>query len=175
MVPDAPRGPIGAWTVLATPGRVAFMEISATVAGLFIGEVEGGPIQSRDEVQAVAGSGLMGDRYFGSSKAGHDPTEEITLFEKEAVDRVNRELDLGLGYEDMRRNVMTEGVDLRSLIGRSIKVGEAEIEVMEDNPPCRHLEALAGKPLLKPLIDRGGVRGRITRSGTIRTGDPVVT
>lgn len=152
------------------------MSDNPTVAGLFIGSDEGGPLEQRTEVEAVAGSGLAGDRYFRpSADPKHDSTEEITLFEKEAVDRANAEHALGLVYADMRRNVMTEGLDLRSLIGRSIRVGEVEIEVMEDNPPCRHLEALAGKTLLKPLIEKGGVRGRIVSSGTIREGDPIAT
>lgn len=149
------------------------MDAQARVAGLFIGGVEGGPIVPQDEVKAVAGSGLAGDRYFRSADGEHDPTEEITLFEKEAVDDANLEHGLGLDYADMRRNVMTEGIQLRSLIGRVIRVGEVQIEVLEDNPPCRHLEKLAGKPLLKPLIEKGGVRGRIASSGTIRTGDPI--
>lgn len=149
------------------------MDTQARVAGLFIAGVEGGPIAPKDEVQAVAGSGLAGDRYFRSADEEHDSTEEITLFEKEAVDRANVDHELGLEYADMRRNVMTEGIDLRSLIGQIVRVGEAEVEVMEDNPPCRHLETLAAKPLLKPMIDKGGVRGRIISSGTIRTRDAI--
>jgi MOSC domain-containing protein YiiM len=75
--------------------------------------------------------------------------------------------------EDTRRNIVTAGISLDGLLGKRFRVGEAEVEALEANPPCRRLAELAGKPLLEPLARRGGVRGRIVRGGVIRTGDPI--
>lgn len=144
----------------------------ANVEALFIGSEEGGAVGRVDSVRAVAGHGLEGDRYYNAQGDG-DPSLEITLFEAEAVEDV-RSPELDVQPEDMRRNVMTRGVELRSLIGRKFSVGEVVVEGLEDNPPCRRLQRLAGKKLLKPLIERGGIRGRIVTSGTIEPGDEIV-
>lgn len=142
------------------------------VESLFIGPEEGGPVTGVDSVSAVAGHGLEGDRYFYSGKGKHDPTLEITLVQIEPLENAPAELDVK--PIEMRRNIVTRGVTLRDLIGKEFDVGEVRIEALEDNPPCRRLSRLAGKALLKPLIEFGGIRGRIVRSGTIRPGDAIV-
>ncbi len=146
------------------------------ISGLFIGAEDGGPIESRMEIVTVAGHGVEGDRYYQSDKAEpHDDTLEITLFEAEAVEEGNDKAGLGLEPADLRRNVMTNGVHLRDLIGKKFRVGEVTLEGLQDNPPCRRLEKLVGKPLLKPLIERGGIRARIVEGGSIRIGDALST
>lgn len=148
--------------------------MNGKVEGIFIASEERGPIQSVDTVNAVAGRGLEGDRYFKAGDAlNSEPTEEITLFESEAIEKANAETDIAVEPQDMRRNVMTSGLDLVALIGKRLRIGEVEVEAMEDNPPCRYLTELTGKDLLKPLIRKGGVRGRIVTSGTISSGDTI--
>ncbi|MCA1647227.1 MAG: hypothetical protein LC797_17810, partial [Chloroflexi bacterium] len=58
-------------------------------------------------------------------------------------------------------------------LGRRFHVGAVLLEGVKDCPPCEHLEGLLGKPLLQPLVDRGGLRARIVQGGTIRVGDPL--
>jgi MOSC domain-containing protein YiiM len=148
----------------------------ARVAALFIGPQEGGPIETREQVQAVAGRGLEGDRYFQpAEEQDRVATEEVTLFEKEGVDTGRSESGIDIRPEDMRRNIMTKGVRLRDLIGKTFWIGEVRFEGLEDNPPCRHLQGLAGKALLKPMVERGGIRARIIQGGTIAAGDLVRT
>ena len=144
-----------------------------TVTDIVIGPTEGGPVRCVTEVSALSGRGLEGDRYLVAEGAEHDPAGEITLIAIEGIERAAEEAGLELSPADMRRNIVTRGVDLASLIGKRFCVGEAELQALADNPPCRHLQDLAGKPLLKPMIEHGGVRGCIVRSGTIRVGDPV--
>jgi MOSC domain-containing protein YiiM len=144
-----------------------------SVDSLYIGPEEGGPVSRVDSVVAVAGRGLEGDRYFHTVDGPHDPSLEITLIEVEPLERAPEEHGLDVEPVDMRRNIVTRGVTLRDLIGKEFTVGEVRIEALEDNPPCRHLVGLVGKPVLKPLIDKGGVRGRIVTSGTIRPGDVI--
>jgi MOSC domain-containing protein YiiM len=136
-----------------------------------------GPEASRSmrpvpEVVAVAGRGLEGDRYFQPGENG-DPTAEITLIESEAIEAAAAESGVDIRLEDTRRNIITSGVRLATLLGKRFWVGEVEVEALEPNPPCRHLERLAGKPLLKPLAYRGGLRGRIVTGGRIAAGDPI--
>jgi MOSC domain-containing protein YiiM len=148
----------------------------ARVEAIFTGPEEGGPIHQVDTIEAIAGRGLEGDRYFLRRVAGqesNDPGDQITLFELEAIEHTNAETDLDMKPLEMRRNIMTSGLSLAELIGKQLKIGDAVIEPLEDNPPCSWLVKLVGKPLLKPMIKRGGVRGRIVVSGTIRAGDQI--
>lgn len=142
------------------------------VVGLFVGADPGGPMQPVDEVEAVAGRGLVGDRYLAGGD-DHDPTEEITLFAREEVDAANETADVTIDAVDLRRNVMVAGVDLREPRSGALAVGDVVIDAIEANPPCAHLQRLAGKALLAPLAHGGGVRGRIRGGGTIRQGDAV--
>ena len=67
---------------------------------------------------------------------------------------------------------MTEGLDVRALIGKKFWIGEVQVEGRATTPPV-YLKRLAGKPLLKPMIDKGGIRGRIVSGGTIKQGDAI--
>jgi MOSC domain-containing protein YiiM len=147
--------------------------MSGSVIGIFTAGVRGGAIAARREVHAVAGRGLEGDRNFTGDGDEPDPTEEITLIEAEALRRAAAEHGVDLEPGEHRRNVVVDGLALLPLVGQKIHVGQAEVEVLEDNPPCGYLQRLTGKPVVTALQGMGGVRGRIVTSGLIRIGDPV--
>ena len=147
-----------------------------SVVEIYIGPEFEQPMKSMDSVEAVAGGGLSGDRYFREADvpdSERDPTEEVTLIESEAIETARRDHGLDLEARDTRRNIVTRGVTLESLLGQTFFVGDVELEGLEPNPPCSHLERVSGKKLLKPLIKGGGIRARIVKSGSIRVGDPV--
>jgi len=146
----------------------------ASVIAILTAPKKAAPVQSREEVRAVAGKGLEGDRYFNA--AGWDEAKkEITLVEIEAIEAANRDYDLGLTPADMRRQIVTRGVALDHLVGREFTVGDVRCRGIKLNEPCNHLRKLADKPLVKPMIHRGGLRAQILEGGTIRVGDPIVT
>ena len=149
---------------------------SPRVAAIYVSPVEGGPVERRDSVRAVAGRGLEGDHYFAPDDIPiekRDPSLEITLIALEGIEAAAEESGLDITPVDARRNIVTRGINLTRTIGHKLKVGEVEIEALADNPPCAHLQRLAGKKLLKPLVGRGGVRGRIVSSGIINVGDAI--
>jgi len=47
------------------------------------------------------------------------------------------------------------------------------LEGVKDCPPCEHLESLVGKPVMRPLVESGGVRARVVEGGMIRVGDRI--
>jgi MOSC domain-containing protein YiiM len=143
------------------------------VAGIFIAAASGGPVEARGEVRAVAGRGLEGDRNFYDETDGHDPADEITLIATEGLERARAEHRLDLVPGEHRRQVVVEGVDLLALVGRTVRVGEVEVAVVADNPGCRHLQDMVGKPVLRGLRRHGGVRGEIVTGGMLHVGDPV--
>jgi MOSC domain-containing protein YiiM len=140
------------------------------VVGIYIGPEPERSMQPVTEAKAVAGRGIDGDRYFQPVENG-DPTAEITLIESEAIEAATTESGVDIRLEDTRRNIITSGVRLDDLLGKRFRLGEVVVEALEPNPPCRHLAEVAGKPLLKPLARRGGVRGRIVKGGVVGTGD----
>lgn len=148
------------------------------VEGICIGQSAGAAMHSVSEAQAIPGVGLVGDRYAGhvgtySERPTADGAREVTLFEAEALDYLRAEHGIELAATDHRRNVTVRGVRLAELIGSRLQVGEVVLEGVLDCPPCEHLQALLGKPVLRPLVGRGGLRARILQGGTLRVGDPV--
>jgi MOSC domain-containing protein YiiM len=147
----------------------------AKVVEIYIGAVEGGPVEKRSSVTAVAGAGIEGDRYFQGEvpPEERDPTREITVVPIEGIRKAAAESGIDITPADLRRNIVTEGVDVRGLIGKTFWVGDVQLEGLKDNPACAYLQRLTGKQLLKPMIDKGGIRGRIVSGGTINQGDAI--
>lgn len=133
------------------------------------------PMQQHREVDAVAGKGLEGDRYFlgpGASFESLDVSREITLIESEAIEALH-EKGIALEPGDARRNVVTQGVPLNHLVGRTFLVGKVRLRGTRLCEPCSHLEAMTQKGVLKELIHRGGLRADIVSGGVIHVGDTV--
>ena len=136
----------------------------------------GEPMNSVDEVRAVAGRGLEGDRYFSqdgtfSKTAGGG--REITLIEAEAIEGLERDYGTKIEYKDARRNIVTRGVALNHLVGKEFRVGEVVIRGVRLNEPCNHLASLTNEKVKPGLVHRGGLRGEILNDGTIRVGDSI--
>src|ERR1043165_5506161 len=95
-------------------------------AGIYIGDRLGEPLRAVDQIEAVAGRGLEGDRYFhGKGKFSKgDPSNEVTLVEKEALDYLAREHGIRLAPLELRRNLLVEGLSLNALVGARFRVGQ---------------------------------------------------
>ncbi len=132
--------------------------------------------RSVSEVRAVAGMGLEGDRYFsrqGTFSPQAEPAREVTLIEREALEALQRESNLGLAPGTARRNLTTRGVALNHLVNREFRVGEVVLRGLRLCEPCSHLEGLTQPGAKAGLIHRGGLRAQIIQGGIIRVGDIV--
>jgi MOSC domain-containing protein YiiM len=147
--------------------------VRGTVVAIFTAPAKGTPTIARDTVRAVAGRGLEGDRYFLTNQADHDPKDEITMIDAESLRLARSEHGVDLDAGQHRRNLVIDGIELPETVGRTIKVGDAQVEVLANNPPCKYLQNLTGQPVLRVLRHDGGVRGRIAVDGTIRLGDSI--
>jgi MOSC domain-containing protein YiiM len=148
----------------------------AEVEAIFLVPSAGASPQPVDEVRAVAGLGLDGDRYFagdGTFYAERKDGQDLTLIEAEAIEGLAREHGIQLGPGESRRNVVTRGIGLNELVGRRFRVGDVECEGRRLCDPCSHLEKLTEPGVLKGLVDRGGLRADIVRGGRIAVGDEV--
>src|SRR5438105_13698536 len=148
------------------------------IEAIYIAPSAGAPMQPLTEVEAVEGVGLQGDRYAGGigtySPRPTDPgAREVTLFEAEVLDALQTQNQIELSPSEHRRNLTVRGVRLGDLLGQRFRIGGVLLEGVKDCPPCEHLQGLVGKPVLAPLVERGGLRARVVESGKIRVGDPL--
>jgi MOSC domain-containing protein YiiM len=150
----------------AAPGVVEAIHI-ASAAGL--------PVRAVDAVRAIAGVGLEGDRYaYGRGHYQDDRvSRDLTLVESEALEALAREYGIELAVGETRRNLTTRGISLNDLVGRRFWVGDVLCQCTRLCEPCQYLADLTGKPLLRPLVHRGGLRADILRGAVIRQGDRV--
>jgi MOSC domain-containing protein YiiM len=137
-----------------------------------------GPMRALTEVEAIAGVGLRGDRYadgvgFYSPRPTDPGAREVTLIEAEVLDALKTEHGIELQPVEHRRNLTVRGVQLSELLGERFTIGEVVLEGVRDCPPCEHLVQLTGKPVLEPLVNRGGLRARVLESGRLRVGDTI--
>jgi MOSC domain-containing protein YiiM len=132
------------------------------------------PMQQLGEVRVTAGSGLKGDRYSNGmgTFSAPGPGKEITLIEIESIEAL-REKDIMLPASDARRNLVTRGVPLNHLVGRTFQVGEVRLRGVTLCEPCSHLERLTRDGVLRELAHRGGLRADIVSGGVIRVGDAI--
>jgi MOSC domain-containing protein YiiM len=139
---------------------------------IYIGETKRADLQRVELVEAVAGRGLVGDRFFRREGAGK-PEQEVTLIESEALAALGREDGIELEPARSRRNLLTRGVPLNHLVGREFSVGEVRLRGVELCEPCGHLEMLTVAGIKKGLCHRGGLRAQVLQGGTLRTGDVI--
>jgi len=127
-----------------------------------------------ERVEAVAGAGLRGDRYFDDSPGSPREGSDLTLVASEALAAVERDHGLSLGAGAHRRNVTVSSVDIDGLDGERFRVGEAVCVGTGPCEPCAYLADRLDEPAVTgALAGRGGLRCRIVERGSIRVGDPV--
>ena len=151
---------------------------TGSILEIHIAEPDAKP-QPRESVELKAGQGIVGDRYFDgtgtfSKKLEGKRKREITFIAAEEVDRFNAETGEGLAYGELRRNVITRGVKLGELVGKTFTIGPATFQGMELCEPCAHLAATVNSKVLPHLVHTG-LRAAILNSGTIRVGDTLVS
>src|SRR5437870_9374660 len=138
--------------------------------GIYLAQRKGTELQSVARVEAVIGRGLVGDRYFlkeGTFSPKDGPDREVTLIEAEALEGLAREYQLTLQPFQARRNLLTRGVPLNHLVGKTFVIGNVVLRGIRSCEPCGHLEKLTCKGVEKGLIHRGGLRAQVIAGGLL--------
>lgn len=158
---------------LVAPVTTAEGQLAGTVSEIRVAPSAGDPTRSCEQVEAIPGKGLDGDRHAVGKGTfpSFQPGSDLTLIEAEVCDS----FDPPLGPDEHRRNLVTEGIDLNQLVGVEFTVGEVRCRGARLCEPCRVVDGYASRPILRALVHRGGLRVEILNSGTIRVGDPIRT
>ena len=154
-------------------------ELRGTVEGLAVAPAAEAPMRLLETARARAGRGLDGDRYAEgagtfSPRADRRPGYDLTLMAAEVLEEMATAGSV-LDFAGTRRNVLTRGIDLTALIGRTFRIGDVVCEGRRQCEPCAHLERLSGPGVLRPLIHRGGLRVDVCSDGEISLGAPIQT
>jgi len=171
------------WSVLegyvVAPGDVAMVlppspappASTGVVEGIWVAPGAGEPARSLQQVLALAGKGLEGDRHV--SGLGTFPSgvtgSALTLIEAEVCESFSPPL----AANEHRRNIVTRGIGLNGLVGHNFAIGGVPCRGVRLCEPCRVIGGYAGRPLLRSLVHRGGLRADILEDGVIAVGDEV--
>jgi MOSC domain-containing protein YiiM len=154
------------------------MSARGSVLAIHIALAGSAPVVPVREIQAIAGKGLEGDRYYlktGTYSKTPGTGREVTLIEIEAIEALRREYEIDVDAAQARRNIVTRGVALNHLIDREFAVGDAVLRGTRLCEPCAHLQQLTVRGVMRGLIHRGGLRADVVRGGIIRVGDVIGT
>ncbi|MBI0436152.1 MOSC domain-containing protein [Roseomonas sp. KE0001] len=136
------------------------------------------PMQSQESIELVAGEGIVGDRYRIGVEQGfysEKPEEgrQVTLFEAEVLEIIQRDYKIELLPEEHRRNITTRGVPLNWLVGKRFHIGACLVEATRLSIPCRHIEEILERQVFDAMVHRSGLNCRILEGGTVRRGDVI--
>lgn len=153
----------------AGTGRVASLHLHPTEPGR--------PLRNVEAIEAIQGKGILGEpRYFEriSRRTGQPSRRQISLIEREQIASHATVLGLeSIPPGAVRANIETRGINLITLVGRQVQIGEAVLLLYEPRTPCEKMDAICRglRDLMKN--SRQGVLAEVVRSGRIRTGDAI--
>ncbi len=137
------------------------------------------PVISHESIEVVANLGLASDRYatgrgFYSGVSVWDA--HVTLIQQEPFDDLAAKHGLHIDPKELRRNFVTRGIVLSSMIGRRFRIGgDVVLRGRKPWPPCAHIVKLSGKPeIFKYLARQCGIGADVLVGGKIHVGDSIV-
>jgi MOSC domain-containing protein YiiM len=124
------------------------------------------PVFEVPEIQCVAGRGIRGDRYFDHAT---DFKGQITFFQDEVYQSLCEQFDVHDKPPSVfRRNIITRGVDLNSLIGKEFDIQGVRFFGAEACAPCYWMDQAFCPGAEAALQGKGGLRARILNDGVLR-------
>jgi MOSC domain-containing protein YiiM len=119
-------------------------------------------------VRCRAGWGLEGDRFYGYRPGYRGQVTFLSWETLLAARKKFRKPKLSPGA--FRRNVITEGIDLNTLIGRRFTLDGVEFEGTEESRPCHWMNGAVAPGAEDWMQGRGGLRARVLSDGEIAVG-----
>ena len=124
------------------------------------------PMVEMPEIECVAGRGIRGDRFFDFKD---NFKGQITFFANETYERLCEQFgESGRAPSVFRRNVITQGVDLNTLIGQEFEVQGVRFLGTQEAAPCHWMNEAFAEGAEAALRGFGGLRARILTDGVLR-------
>jgi MOSC domain-containing protein YiiM len=120
------------------------------------------------EITCLASRGIEGDRFLDYKRRYKG---QITFFASEIYEELCAALDVWDRPPSVfRRNVITAGVDLNSLIAQEFEVQGVRFLGTAECTPCYWMDRAFAPGAEERLKGHGGLRARILTSGKLRVG-----
>jgi len=117
------------------------------------------------EIHCDASRGIRGDRFFDHKQ---NYKGQITVFATEVYEEVCRARGIqGKSAAALRRNVLTEGVDLNTLVGSEFELQGVRFRGVEECSPCYWMNTALAPGAEKLMKGRGGLRAVILTAGSL--------
>lgn len=127
-------------------------------------------VTSLDQVEAIAGVGLVGDHY--ASKT--DGKRQVTLIQSEHLEAVSKILgNSEVRADGVRRNLLVSRINIYALRNRKFRIGAVLLEGSGPCEPCSRMEEVLGAGGYNAMRGHGGITARILEGGTLRVGESV--
>ena len=118
------------------------------------------------ELHCLAGRGIEGDRFLDFKE---DYKGQITFFRGEIYDELCERFEVrDKPPSAFRRNVITRGVDLNTLIGREFTLQGVRFLGTAECTPCYWQDGAFAPGTEAALKGRGGLRAKILTDGILR-------
>ena len=138
-----------------------------------ISENKSNKIVNVNEVEAIKGKGLVGEKHF---KENNNQRCQITLIEIENINHYNKITGTEIPAINFLRNIVTEGIRLNALVGKEFFIGKIKVRANDLCRPCKNLqESFKQKNTVKELLHTGGLRCEIMSSGKIFINDQIIS
>ena len=138
-----------------------------------ITENESNKIVNVNEVEAIKGKGLIGEKHF---KEDNKKRSQITLIEIENINHYNKITGTRIAPINFLRNIVTEGVRLNLLVGKEFFIGKVKVRANDLCRPCQYLQkSFQQKNTVNELLHTGGLRCEILSSGKISINDQIIS
>jgi len=109
-----------------------------------------------------------------SRDSGKPSRRQLSLIEREQIAEHAAALGLQtIAPGAVRSNIETEGIDLVSLVGNELEIGEAVILLYSPRDPCGKMDAICQGLRELMMNNRQGVMAQVVRSGRISVGDKI--
>ena len=150
---------------------VCYKDIMGKVSEIGISENKSNKIVNVNDVEAIKGKGLVGEKHF---KEDNNKRCQITLIEIECINHYNKITGTTIPAINFLRNIVTEGTRLNELVGKEFFIGSVKLKAHDLCRPCKYLqESLKQKNLVSELLHKAGLRCEILVNGKIFVGDKI--
>ena len=128
----------------------------------------GEPLTAVAEVVAITGVGLAGDRHAGNA------ARQVSIQSLSELAAASERLGRPISADQTRRNITIDAGELPRERGQRLFLGDAELEVFSDAPPCELMTEIIGKGARRALKKLAGIHCRVINGGVIRVGDELL-
>lgn len=119
-----------------------------------------------ESIECVAGKGIVGDRFFGFKE---DYKGQVTFFSHEVYERLCAQFQItDLPPSIFRRNIITRGVDLNTLIGQEFEIQGVRFLGAQESAPCYWMNQAFAEGAEEAMKGNGGLRAKILTGGRLK-------